>query len=347
MPVVWSDLHRLHDPGGEVWVGLRTSGTEVPARVERIRAELAADGARFVEAQRHDDAALLAVHDAALTEYLAGAWREWEAAGLTIDPGQDRVVPYVFAHVGLADAPAIPAAPAARAGYFAYDTMTLVGPGTWDAARAAVDVRADRRRPRAGRRARRLRVLPATGPPRDAQRVRRLVLPQQHGRRGGADAGRPRRPGRRDRRRRPPRQRDARRSSTTAPTCWWARCTSIPVRAGFRTSSASRARPARAPTATSRWRRAPATTSGWPRSRELARWARDARALVVALGVDAAAGDPESPLQVTAAGLRAAGRALGALGVPTVVVQEGGYDLATIGALVREFLTGLEEGAGG
>ena len=33
----------------------------------------------------------------------------------------------------------MPAAAAARAGYFAYDTMTLVGPGTWEAARGAVD----------------------------------------------------------------------------------------------------------------------------------------------------------------------------------------------------------------
>jgi acetoin utilization deacetylase AcuC-like enzyme len=67
---------------------------------------------------------------------------------------------------------------------------------------------------------------------------------------------------------------------------------------------------------------------------------------VVALGVDAAAGDPESPLQVSANGYRAAGRALGELGLPTVVVQEGGYDLATIGALVRATLEGLEEGMG-
>src|SRR6266581_738225 len=28
----------------------------------------------------------------------------------------------------------------AKTGYFAYDTMTLIGPGTWEAARAAVDV---------------------------------------------------------------------------------------------------------------------------------------------------------------------------------------------------------------
>jgi acetoin utilization deacetylase AcuC-like enzyme len=77
---------------------------------------------------------------------------------------------------------------------------------------------------------------------------------------------------------------------------------------------------------------------------ELVGWAHGATAVVVALGVDAAAGDPESPLQVTPAAFREAGRLLGSLGVPTVVVQEGGYDLSTIGVLVRETLLGLEEG---
>ena len=72
-----------------------------------------------------------------------------------------------------------------------------------------------------------------------------------------------------------------------------------------------------------------------------AEFAAPARALVVALGVDAAAGDPESPLEVTAAGYREAGRILAGLELPTVVVQEGGYDLATIGPLVVETLLGL------
>jgi acetoin utilization deacetylase AcuC-like enzyme len=48
---------------------------------------------------------------------------------------------------------------------------------------------------------------------------------------------------------------------------------------------------------------------------------------------------------VSADGFRAAGRALGALGLPTVVVQEGGYDVATIGPLVRAALDGLAAGA--
>jgi acetoin utilization deacetylase AcuC-like enzyme len=70
-------------------------------------------------------------------------------------------------------------------------------------------------------------------------------------------------------------------------------------------------------------------------------FAEGADGLVVALGVDAAAADPESPLQVSAAGYREAGCVLGRLGLPTVVVQEGGYDLTTIGGLVVETLEGL------
>jgi acetoin utilization deacetylase AcuC-like enzyme len=79
----------------------------------------------------------------------------------------------------------------------------------------------------------------------------------------------------------------------------------------------------------------------------LAGWAagQGAGALVVALGVDAAADDPESPLEITPAGYRDAGRRLGELNLPTVIVQEGGYDLDTIGSLVREFLEGFEAGS--
>ena len=121
MPVVWSDRHRLHDPGGEAWVGVRTPGTEEPERAERIRAALTAAGARFVDAEAQPEEAVLAGHDRDLVAYLAGAWQGWEAAGLTVDPGQDRVVPYVFPHPGLLSGrrPATPAAISTRAGLFA------------------------------------------------------------------------------------------------------------------------------------------------------------------------------------------------------------------------------------
>src|SRR5581483_2882234 len=137
VPFVWSDDCLAHEPGGEVWVGVRTPGTEVPARAERIRASLLEAGGREVAAAAHGDEPLLAVHDERLVAFLREVWEEWAAAGLP----SDRVVPYVFAHRSLtAGAPATPSAVWARPGLFAYDTMTLVGPGTWRAARAAVDV---------------------------------------------------------------------------------------------------------------------------------------------------------------------------------------------------------------
>ena len=52
-------------------------------------------------------------------------------------------------------------------------------------------------------------------------------------------------------------------------------------------------------------------------------------------------------LDVTEAGYREAGRLLGGLDLPTVIVQEGGYDLATLGGLVRAALEGIEERSGG
>ena len=45
MPVVWSDDCRRHEPGGEVWIGLRTPGTELPDRIDAIRSALAGLGA--------------------------------------------------------------------------------------------------------------------------------------------------------------------------------------------------------------------------------------------------------------------------------------------------------------
>jgi acetoin utilization deacetylase AcuC-like enzyme len=117
LPVVWSERHRLHEPGGEVWVGVRTPGTEVPERAERIRAELESAGARIHDSGLADPGAALAeVHDRALLDYLASAWDDWEAAGLPEDPGQDRVVPYIFPVAELLprDPPRGPPAPARR-----------------------------------------------------------------------------------------------------------------------------------------------------------------------------------------------------------------------------------------
>ena len=62
--------------------------------------------------------------------------------------------------------------------------------------------------------------------------------------------------------------------------------------------------------------------------------------MVVSLGVDAARDDPESPLLVSRDGYREAGALLAGPGLPTVVVQEGGYHLPTLGSLVAAYLEG-------
>jgi acetoin utilization deacetylase AcuC-like enzyme len=67
----------------------------------------------------------------------------------------------------------------------------------------------------------------------------------------------------------------------------------------------------------------------------------DPGAVVLSLGVDAAADDPESPLRVTADGYRSAAQQVTSLGVPVVTVQEGGYHLPTLGRLVAAALDGL------
>jgi acetoin utilization deacetylase AcuC-like enzyme len=351
LPVVWSDRHRLHDPGGEIWLGVRIPGTELPERAERIRESLAAEGARIVDAAPQPDEAVTSVHDPELAAYLAGAWDEWERAGLTEDPGQDRVVPYLFPHPELfsGQRPRTAASITARAGQFAYDTVTLVGPGTWEAARAAVDAAVTAAEIV-------LDGAPAayacTRPP--GHHVTRACFGGScYLNNSAAAAARLRAAGRTpvaviDV--------DAHHGNGTQAIFWddpgvltgsvhvdpgegW-----FPHYLGFgeeRGADDSNLNLTLPPgSGDDEWLAAVGRLADWARE-------RGAASLVVALGVDAAAGDPEAPLAVTPDGFRAAGRALGGLGLPTVVVQEGGYDLDAIGGLVREALIGIEEGASG
>ncbi len=141
VPVVWSAETREHDPRHEIWVGVATEGTEVAARVDTILAALRDQGHRVVEAETHGDDVLAAVHDPEMLEFLQGAADRWRVGPYADLVGQERVVPYLFPTPAMTGG--LPARPAvsvhADAGRFVYDTMTLVGPGTWGAARAAVD----------------------------------------------------------------------------------------------------------------------------------------------------------------------------------------------------------------
>lgn len=66
--------------------------------------------------------------------------------------------------------------------------------------------------------------------------------------------------------------------------------------------------------------------------------------LVVCLGLDTAKSDPTGTWSLRAADFAANGARIGALGLPTLVVQEGGYNTRTLGVNVRHFFRGLWDG---
>jgi acetoin utilization deacetylase AcuC-like enzyme len=67
-------------------------------------------------------------------------------------------------------------------------------------------------------------------------------------------------------------------------------------------------------------------------------------ALVVALGLDASESDPLQGLKVTGPGFHAMAKKIASLGLPTVLVQEGGYLSDDLGRNLVQFLAGFEDG---
>jgi acetoin utilization deacetylase AcuC-like enzyme len=65
--------------------------------------------------------------------------------------------------------------------------------------------------------------------------------------------------------------------------------------------------------------------------------------LIVALGLDTAKGDPTGTWNLVGDDFAANGRLIGSLGLPLLVVQEGGYDSRVLGSNARHFFTGLWE----
>jgi acetoin utilization deacetylase AcuC-like enzyme len=352
VPVVWSPETRLHDPRHEVWLGTSTPATEVAARVDTIRDALVDAGHPLQPADAYDDLPLLGVHDEELVGFLRTAADRWEQGGYADLVGQDRVVPYFFPTPALTAGMPVrrPAALHGLTGRFCYDTMTLVGPGTWEAARAAVDCALT---------AVRLVVEGA------AAAYALCRPPGHHVTRTGyggscylnnaavaaqalRDAGHPRVA---------VLDIDAHHGNGTAAIFYDRRdvcygSVHVDPAAGWfphvvghaeETGSgpgagATRNLPLPEGAGDGPWTEAVAALADWVR-------AQDSTALVVSLGVDAAADDPESPLLVTAAGYERAGRLLGGLGLPAVVVQEGGYHLPTLGELVATYLAGHRAGA--
>ena len=66
--------------------------------------------------------------------------------------------------------------------------------------------------------------------------------------------------------------------------------------------------------------------------------------LVIALGLDTAKEDPTGTWSLEAKDFESIGQMIGSLHLPTLVVQEGGYDTRVLGINTRHFFTGLWSG---
>jgi acetoin utilization deacetylase AcuC-like enzyme len=348
-PVVYPAGHRRHTADTGTWVGKTIPSDEVPERVEVIVSAMRAAGHQIVDAVAHDDTVLESVHDPEMIAYMREAHANWVAAGYDIDPGQPHVTAYAFPTARfLSGLPLrLPASPGALAGVYAMDTMTQIGEGTFEGARAAIDAAqtaadlvaggvsaayAACRPPghHAGRSffggscylnnaAVAAQSLRDSGSP----KVAIVDLDAHHGNgtqqiffeRDDVFYG----------------------SVHVDPGQGW-----FPHFVGYadelgsgRGSGANLNVPVPAGSGDDVWLAAVARVAGAVESFRPS-------ALVVSLGVDAAISDPESPLLISERGFEDAGARLGALGLPTVIVQEGGYDLSTIADLVIAFVSSFE-----
>jgi acetoin utilization deacetylase AcuC-like enzyme len=344
-PVVASTVHRRHAPLAEIESSGLQSPWEHPGRADAIHDVLAADD-RFAitDPNGWGTDPIAAVHDPGLVEFLSRAWADYQVR----HPGTHDVVPDVFVSPGLLDGigPVREILPvAAELGRWCFETTTPLTEGTYEAACGAVDIAlsatqlildgADHAyglcRPPGHHAPRALyggycffnnaavaahHVASTTG-----SRVTVLDVDYHHGNGtqqifyGRDDVqyvslhGDPRR--------------------------------AYPYLTGFADevgTGRGRGSNLNFPLA------AHLDDDGYVTALGEACRAIDAfdpAVVVVSLGLDTYHADPISDLGVTLDGFRRQGALVGELGRPTVVLQEGGYDVSTLGANARAWLLGL------
>ena len=340
-----TETHLLHDPDREVWAGSPTQGSEVPRRAESIAAALAADPVFMRgEVREHGVQPVERVHDPALVRWLEGAWAECRPLSETRE-----IIPDTICHAGIvAGLPrrAEPMeSPLGRLGYWCFDTMTPLVDGTYRAARGAADVA--------------LSALDAVIDGEESAYA--LCRPPGHHAGTSMIGG------------------FCFFNNAAIVANEWSRQLSAPVaildvdihhgngtqqifyERGDVVYASLHADPDRAfPYFTGRADETGAGRgAGATRNYTLAAGCDDQTflatlgealeylgsfkpgGLVVSLGVDTCATDPLSDLVVSSAGLPDMGRLVRGVGLPTVVVQEGGYGTISLGFNVRVWLRGL------
>jgi acetoin utilization deacetylase AcuC-like enzyme len=146
MRAVYTSAHLAHDVTVETWMGMPVPANEVAERAERIRGALEADGGfTFAEPTEHGEAPITAVHDPRLVRFLEEAWSKHRAQRiprpfLSADTYPNRAM---FEGMSVDEVDRVVREPiqvGGRAGYWGLDSAAPLVAGTYEAARAAVDV---------------------------------------------------------------------------------------------------------------------------------------------------------------------------------------------------------------
>ena len=146
MQVVYSPAHLGHDVTVETFMGVPVPANEVAERAETIRAALDADGGFTIAGPtEHGEAPITAVHDAGLVRFLEVAWSELRAQSidrpfLSADTYPNRRCSRACRTRRWPPSSREPVHAGGRAGFWGLDSAAPLVAGTYDAARAAVDV---------------------------------------------------------------------------------------------------------------------------------------------------------------------------------------------------------------
>ena len=141
VPVIHSDAHLGHSGLIELASGVEIPCFETPERIAVIETALrAAGGFAFEEPAPHGREPILAVHDAAMVDVFEHAWADAQAHGADASRPWFPDVFLVAAYGERMSLGGMPAGAQHRLGAYLFDTATPIVAGTWPAALAAVDV---------------------------------------------------------------------------------------------------------------------------------------------------------------------------------------------------------------
>lgn len=134
MKAVYSDAHQGHDPQFFLVRGVIRKTTEQPERATRLLDGLNSGKHSIIPAESFGGGPRARVHSADYLAFLEHGYAEWKAMG---DSGPE-MLPNIHAHRG--EGNSYPASIVGKLGWHTADTAAPIGPGTFAAACAAGDV---------------------------------------------------------------------------------------------------------------------------------------------------------------------------------------------------------------